>query len=37
MDVLIPLCSAAAVALVAAVMVLTVVVPMARGLFAGGR
>ncbi len=37
MDVLIPLCSAAAVGLMAAVLVLTVVVPMVRGLFAGGR
>ncbi len=37
MDVLIPLCSAAAVGLVAAVVVLAVVVPMVRGLFASGR
>lgn len=37
MDMLIPLCSAAAVALGVAAMVLTVVVPMVRGLFARGR
>lgn len=37
MDVLIPLCSAAAVGLVAVVLVLAIVAPMARGLFAGRR
>jgi hypothetical protein len=37
MDVLIPLCSAVAVGLVVAVLVLAVVAPMARGLFADRR
>jgi hypothetical protein len=37
MDLLIPLSSAAAIGLVAIAAVLAIVVPMARGLFAGRR